>query len=141
MEKTIVTNEPSTNELLARILAVLQAQNPETEPTPDRAYQFKKATIATNAAQSFNFDFTPAYFAVYVQLDDGTLSVLFREGQFADLIATDSDAIPLYDGMFLKVPARDSRCTIQNLSGSSITVLVFALGPGADLVIAEVGTI
>ena len=140
-EKEIVAQAPSTNELLMRILAVLQKNSPVTSPTPDRAYELKKAFIATVTAQTFKFDFTPAYFFIYVPYDDGTLAVLFREGQFADIIATDSDTIPFFDGMYLKVPARDENCTIQNLSASTITVLVWALGPGADVQIGQALTV
>lgn len=140
-EKEIVAQAPSTNELLMRILAVLQSSNPATAPAPARAYDFKKSDIATNAAQSFNFDFIPANFFVYVLYDDGTLAVLFREGQYTNIIATDSDAFPLFDGMYLKVPAREATCTVQNLSGSTVTVIVWALGPGADVEIGQALTV
>lgn len=129
-------NEPSTHDQLEQLIGAVRELKP-SPLTPLKAYSFKKTVITTATAQSFNFDFIPDRFAVYIQYATGALAALFREGQFSSLISTDSDAIPLLDGLFLKIPARDQTCTIHNLSGSSITVLVFALGPGADVEISQ----
>lgn len=104
--------------------------------TPERAYAFQKQSIAAGAVATFDFAFKPAKFAVYVYYQTGALEALYREGVTTNLLPGESDVITFYDGLFLRIPARDMSCSIKNNSGTEFTCIVWALGPQEDVLIS-----